>query len=219
MSDISINIRKDSKSIALLAIFSSIVISLEIFPIPGITDLYTPIPHFTIDWTGIPIVIIFFGLGIAFSFFSVGIMWISIAYRNFSGAAFKGLAESITLLGLVVVKLAIRKRELNWKTEAAIYIISAMIFRSIGMFFGNALLFELWSYTSSPQAAFALSSIYVPWNLLQAIINVLGGILLYKLIPENLKIQAGFGKYGDEKIQKFEELTYTEINQENDEER
>ncbi|GAH02010.1 unnamed protein product, partial [marine sediment metagenome] len=37
-------IRTDSKSIALLAVFTSLVIALEIFPIPGLTDFYTPVP-------------------------------------------------------------------------------------------------------------------------------------------------------------------------------
>ena len=210
-------IRTDSKSIALLAIFSSIVIALEIFPIPGITDLYTPIPHFTIDWTGIPIVIIFFGLGIVYSFFSVAIMWISIAYRNFSGAVFKALAESFTLLGIVVVKFALRKRKIDWKYEVILYTTSAMIFRAIGMLFGNAILFQLWSYTSSPEAAFALSMIYVPWNLLQAVINVFGGMFLYKLIPENLKIEAGLGHNGDKDKQRYEELSSEEIESTDDE--
>ncbi len=212
-------IRTDSKSIALLAIFSSIVIALEIFPIPGITDFYTPIPHFTIDWTGIPLILIFFGLGITYSFFSIGIMWISIAYRNFYGAGFKALAEALTLLGFAVAKIALRKRRLEWKQEVAIYIFSAMIFRGIGMFFGNAALFLLWGYTSSPSAAFALSSIYVPWNLLQAIINVLGGMFLYKSIPENLKIQAGFEMYGNNEIQKFDELSSDDIDHTYDEEK
>ena len=53
----SMKIRTDSKSIALLAIFSSIVIALEIFPIPGITDLYTYCNRILRSWNS---VLIFF---------------------------------------------------------------------------------------------------------------------------------------------------------------
>ncbi|TFG34681.1 hypothetical protein EU527_02415 [Candidatus Thorarchaeota archaeon] len=202
-------IRSDSKSIALLAIFTSLVISLEIFPIAGITDFYTPIPYFTIDWTGIPIFLIFLGLGILYSFFAIGIMWIFIAYRNFQGAAFKGLAESFTLLGFIIAKLVIRNKELDWKRSAVIYLLFAASFRSIGMLFGNTLLFQIFS-TSSLNAAFSLSTIYVPWNIIQAIINVIIGLFLYNLIPESLKIQAGLGKYGDRETQQFEDLASEE---------
>ena len=207
--DKRMKIRSDSKSIALLAVFSSIIIALEIFPIPGITDLYTPAPNFTIDWTGIPIVIIFAGLGIAYSFIAVIIMWVTIGYRHFDGAAFKGFAESFTLLGLVFAKLVMRNRELNWKSSTLIYVFFGALFRSIGMLFGNAFLLQLF-YTSSSDAAFALSIIYIPWNLIQAIINIVGGLVLYLLIPENLKIEAGLGKYGDDQ-QKFVEMSPEDI--------
>ncbi|MFX1417004.1 MAG: hypothetical protein ACFFC0_09335, partial [Promethearchaeota archaeon] len=56
-------IRKDSKSIALLAVFVAMVVALEVYPILGVTDIGIP-GDFTIDWTGIPIVIVFLGLGI-----------------------------------------------------------------------------------------------------------------------------------------------------------
>ena len=148
-------IRTDSKSIALLAVFTSLVIALEIFPIPGVTDFYTPVPNFTIDWTGIPIMIIFIGLGTAFSFFTVGVMWVFIAYRNFQGAAFKGLAETFTLLGLIVAKLILRNRNFDWKKSAVVYLTFACLFRGIGMLFGNVVLFNLF-WTTSYDAAFAL---------------------------------------------------------------
>ena len=146
-------------------------------------------------------------------------MWISIAYRNFSGAVFKALAESFTLLGLVVVKFALRKRKLDWKSEVILYTTFAMIFRAIGMLFGNAVLFLLWSYTSSLEAAFALSMVYVPWNLLQAFINIFGGMFLYKLIPDNLKIEAGLGHNGDKETRVYEELSSEEIEHSDDEQK
>ncbi|MGY5872479.1 MAG: hypothetical protein RTV72_09555 [Candidatus Thorarchaeota archaeon] len=206
------SIRTDSKSIALLAIFSSLVIALEIFPIPGITDLYTPVPRFTIDWTGIPIMIVFLGLGVVFSFFTMGIMWIFIAYRNFQGAAFKGLAETFTLLGLVVANLVLRKRDLDWKRSAIVYLIFGCLFRGLGMLFGNVLLFNLFWGTAFDDG-FVLSAIYVPWNIIQAAINVIGGLFLYQLIPESLRMQAGFGKF---RTAKYEEISDDELISENE---
>ncbi len=203
-------LRTDSKSIALLAIFTSIIIALEIFPIIGLTDFYTPVPNFTIDWTGIPIMIIFLGLGITFSTISIGVMWVSIAYRNFNGAAFKFLAELLTLLGLVVAKLIIRDRELDWKLRTGIYLVSACVFRSIGMYFGNIFLFTLFGYMPI-DIAIGFSVIYIPWNVLQAAINVIGGTLLYQMIPENLAMQAGLGKYRTISEHKYEEISADEL--------
>jgi len=200
-------IRTDSKSIALLAVFTSLVIALEIFPIPGVTDFYTPIPNFTIDWTGIPIMIIFIGLGTVFSFFTIGVMWVFIAYRNFQGAAFKGLAETFTLMGLIVAKLILRNRNLDWKKSAVVYLTFACLFRGIGMLFGNVVLFNLF-WTTSYDAAFALSTIYVPWNIIQAAINVVVGLFLYQLIPESLRVQAGMG---DAESGEYEEISEDEL--------
>ncbi len=204
------NIRTDSKSIALLAVFTSLVIALEIFPIPGVTDLYTPVPNFTIDWTGIPIMIVFLGLGGVFSFFTVGVMWVFIAYRNFQGAAFKGLAETFTLLGLIVAKIILRNRDLEWKKSAVIYLIFACLFRGVGMLFGNVVLFNLfwgWSYDT----AFTVSMIYVPWNIIQAAVNVVGGLFLYQLIPESLRIQAGLGITKSRETTVYEEISEDEL--------
>ncbi|MGY5857881.1 MAG: hypothetical protein RTU63_00820 [Candidatus Thorarchaeota archaeon] len=206
------SIRTDSKSIALLAIFSSLVIALEIFPIPGVTDFYAPVPNFTIDWTGIPIMIVFLGLGTVFSFFTIGIMWIFIGYRNFQGAAFKGLAESFTFLGLIIANLVLRNRDLDWKRKAIVYLIFGCLFRGVGMFFGNVLLFNLFWGTAF-DAGFALSAIYVPWNIIQAAINVIGGLFLYQIIPESLRIQAGFGKF---RSAQYEEISDDELTTEND---
>ncbi len=203
-------IRTDSKSIALLAIFTSIIIALEIFPIVGLTDFYTPVPNFTIDWTGIPIIIIFLGLGMVFSILAVGAMWVFIAYRNFSGAAFKFLAELLTLLGLIVANLAMRNRDIDWKWRTAVYLVSACVFRSIGMYFGNIFLFTFFGYMPL-EAAVVASVIYMPWNVLQATINVLGGTLLFRMIPESLAIQAGLGKYGIAGRAKYEEISEEEL--------
>jgi hypothetical protein len=50
----------------------------------------------------------------------------------------------------------------------------------------------------------------MPWNVLQAAINVLGGTLLYRMIPESLAIQAGLGKYGIAG-DKYEEISEEEL--------
>ncbi len=203
-------IRRDSKSIAIFAIFTSVIIALEIFPIVGLTDFYTPVPGFTIDWTGIPIMIIFLGLGMFYSVLSIGVMWVFIAYRNFTGAAFKGLSELLTMLGLIVAKIAMRNRDIDWKWATGVYLISACAFRSIGMYFGNIMLFTFFGYMPFEVAVVA-SFAYIPWNILQATINVLGGVLLYKMIPENLLMEAGLGKYRSKNFDKFEEISPEEI--------
>lgn len=203
-------IRRDSKSIAIFSIFTSVIIALEIFPIVGLTDFYTPVPGFTIDWTGIPIMIIFLGLGVIFSVLSIGVMWVFISYRNFAGAAFKGLSELLTLLGLIIAKLAMRNRDIDWKWATGIYLVSACVFRSIGMYFGNIMLFTLFGYMSYEVAIIA-SIAYIPWNILQATINVVGGVLLYKMIPETLAIEAGLGKYRLVKFDKYEEIPPEEL--------
>lgn len=208
-------IRTDSKSIALLAVFTSLVIALEIFPIPGLTDFYTPVPNFTIDWTGIPIMIVFLGLGGVFSFFTVSVMWVFIAYRNFQGAAFKGLAETFTLLGFIVAKFVLRKKDLGWKHSAVVYLIFACLFRGVGMLFGNVVLFNL--FLGMPyDAGFALSTIYVPWNIIQAAINVIGGLFLYQIIPESLRVQAGFGILKSGETHEYEEISEEEFKTENE---
>ncbi|MHA1965822.1 MAG: hypothetical protein ACXACG_07975 [Candidatus Thorarchaeota archaeon] len=209
-------IRTDSRSIALFAIFTSIIIALEVFPIVGLTDFYTPVPGFTIDWTGIPIMIIFLGLGVLFSVMSVGVMWVFIAYRNFAGAAFKGLSEILTLLGLIVAKLALRNRDIDWKWAAGVYLISAAAFRSIGMYFGNIMLFTSFGYMPF-EVAIVASTAYIPWNILQATINVMGGVILYRMIPESLAMQAGLGKYRAASFDKYEEISADELESTDDE--
>ena len=206
------SIRTGSKSIALLAIFTSLVIALEIFPVVGITDIYAPVPNFTIDWTGIPIMIVFLGLGSVFSIFTVVVMWVFIAYRNFQGAAFKGLAESFTLLGLIIANLILRKRNYDWKRNAVVYLVFGCLFRGLGMLLGNVILFNFF-FTMPYEAGFTLSSIYVPWNILQAAINVIGGVILYQLIPESILMQAGLGKHRTGEV-KYEELSEEELNAE-----
>ena len=65
------------------------------------------------------------------------------------------------------------------------------------------------------EAGFTLSSIYVPWNILQAAINIIGGVMLYQLIPESIRIQAGLGRFRNDEA-KYEELSEDELKTENE---
>lgn len=206
------NTRFDSKSIALLAIFSAMVATLEVFPVIGITDLKffpggTP---FTLDWTGIPIVIVFAGLGMISSVISIAVMFIAIGYRNFPGAVFKGAAEMLTIVGLLLARVIIGKKPLSKKASLALYLILGATLRAVGMFFVNIPLLPIFYplfYTT--ESAIEASTILIPWNVLQAGINIVAGMFLYYLIPENLKVQAGFGQKRDRNA--IEELTKEEI--------
>jgi hypothetical protein len=67
--------------------------------------------------------------------------------------------------------------------------------------------FIQWLYGLTPEAAIALSATFVIPNIIQAFINILIGVLIFIIIPENLKIQAGFQD-------SFEEISYEEISAE-----
>jgi riboflavin transporter FmnP len=206
------NPKFDSKSIALLAIFSAMVAMLEVFPIVGITDLKffpggTP---FTLDWTGIPIVIVFVGLGMISSVISIAVMFVAIGYRNFPGAVFKGAAEMFTILGLLVARVIIGKKPLSKRMSITLYLVLGATIRAIGMFIVNIPLLPIFYplfYTT--ESAIIASTVLVPWNVLQAAVNIIGGFVLYYLIPENLRIQAGFEKSAKEFS--TEELSKEEI--------
>jgi riboflavin transporter FmnP len=209
--------RTNSKSIALLAVFSAMVAMLEVFPIVGITDLkfYPGGTPFTLDWTGIPIVIVFVGLGMIYSLVSIVIMFVAIGYRNFPGAVFKGAAELLTILGLLAARVIIGKRSLNRKSSVALYLVLGATVRAVGMFIVNIPLLPIFYplfYTI--ESAIDASAALVPWNVVQAAINIIGGMVLYYLIPENLRIQAGFGI--DIRKPSIEELSREEVDRASD---
>jgi len=188
--------RKDSKSIAILAIFSSIIIALEVFPLPGITDIVMlPSPRFTIDWSGIPLIMIFVGLGFLSSLIGTVIMVIAIfAHGNYAGGIFKGFAELFTIVGLAVGYYLMRKRDVSNSIRWGVYLILGILFRAVGMFFTNIMLLPI-LYFYDFNAAVIASAILVPFNILQAVINILGGLVFYNLIPESLKVSAGLGEF------------------------
>ncbi len=207
-------IRQDSKSIALLAVFTAIVIALEAFPIPGVTDIpIDPSGRFTLDPTGIPIVIIFIGLGFVFSIIAITAMWVAIGYRNFIGAAFKGFAELFTILGLLSARLISTRLNLSKRSRVLVFVIFGTIFRDTGMFFTNIFLLQLF-YGLPLDAAIIGSAAYLFLNTIQAIINIMAGIILYQFIPEDLKAQAGLGDGADMASGQIEELSNEEINEE-----
>ena len=108
--------------------------------------------------------------------------------------------------------LLLRNRDWDWKRTAVVYLVFACIFRTIGMYFGNTFLFMIF-YTSSVDSAYALSAVYIPWNIVQAIINVVLGIFLYQMIPENLRIQAGLGEFRNNEQTAYEELSENELDE------
>ncbi len=185
--------KMNSRKTAILAIFSSIVIALEVFPVPGVTDLpFYPfgIP-FTIDWTGIPLVVIFLLLGLAPSLFGTFIVLIAIGYRNPIGAVFKFTAEFLTILGVYVAHYLLRDRSGNRLVKLGVYLAVGALFRGLGMFIANLFLLPLFYplyYPSFDLILFA-SYVLIPWNVLQAIINIVGGFIVYEAIPISLKDQ------------------------------
>ncbi len=208
-------LRTDSRSIAILAIFAAMILVLEILPIPFLTDI--PLfGGFTLDPTGIPITIVFLAYGIAYSLILLPIMLIAIAYRNPFGAIFKGFAEVYTLFGLIIAKLFLRGRSYDWRISGPTYIVFAVAFRTIGMYITNIFLVQ-WLYGLPFEVAIVSSAAFVIPNAIQALINVLVGILIFIIIPENLAIQARFGKYGTDEYDKYEEISVEEIESTDDE--
>ncbi len=202
-------IRKDSKSIALLAVFVSMIVALEVYPILGVTDIGVP-GDFTIDWTGIPIVIVFLGLGIVYSMVAVAAMWMAIAYRNFVGAAFKGFAEFYTVVGLLAAKLLIMRYDISRTARLTLYLAFGIVFRALGMFFTNIYLIQ--NFFGVPFEGAVIGSVaYVVPNIVQAVINIVGGVVLYHLIPESLALQAGLGDDAVSASSRVEELPSAEI--------
>lgn len=185
-----------SKRIAVLAVFTSISMLLEVFPVPGITDLklVPQVPSFTIDWTGIPLSFILLGLGLTYSLTAVVGVGIAIGYRNPVGALFKVASETLTVLGMSVgfsVHRALRKRlpKLS-KTRTLLVLAGGMLFRMVGMYVINIALLPV--FVGLPEAtAITVSGILVPWNGVQALINILGAWVLMALLPRELLLQAG----------------------------
>jgi riboflavin transporter FmnP len=203
-------VRKDSKSIALLALFSAMVIILEAYPILGVTDIRT-VGFFTLDPTGIPLVIILLGLGGFHSIITIFIMWVSIAYRGkIAGATFKGVAELLTILGIILAKRITRRRGMSEWTKVFVWVVTASLFRSVGMFFATLILAPYF-HAATFEFALADAILYFPWNIVQACINVIGGVLLYKAIPIELRLQAGLGEDINQDVSAIEKLPQDEI--------
>ncbi|MFW9837061.1 MAG: hypothetical protein ACFFE7_06045 [Candidatus Thorarchaeota archaeon] len=209
-------VRTDSRSIAIFAIFAAMVLAMEVIPVPFLTDI--PLGGgFTIDPTGIPVVIVFVGLGIVYSLILVPVIWVAIAYRGkLPGATFKAFAEFYTLLGLFIARLILRKRSYDWKIALPTYVAFGIIFRSIGMFLTNIPLLQIF-YGFTPETAVIGSAGYVLLNIFQAIINIVLGIGFFIIIPENLKIEAQLGSHRADRIENYEEISAEELEETNNE--
>lgn len=197
------SIRTDSKSISLLAVFTAMVVAMEAVSIPFVTDIRV-VGSFSIDWTGIVIMVVFLGLGFVFSLVTIAVMWASIAYRSITSATFKGVAEFLTLLGVLLAAQVIRGRNLSRLKEIAVYVVFACFFRALGMYFANIAL-PIFFYGIPVEVAIGTSLLYLPWNVVQALINIVGGWLIFNAIPRELAVEAALGEYRD--IQKSQELT------------
>jgi hypothetical protein len=66
---------------------------------------------------------------------------------------------------------------------------------------------------SPPEVALTLSATFVIPNIIQALLNVFIGTLIFMIIPENLMIQGRLGKYGDDEEQQYEEISEEELEQ------
>ena len=183
------NIRTDSKNIALLSIFSAMIIALEFLPLIGITDLKIPGTNFTFDPTGIPITLVFLFFGFVFSFISVCIMGIVVGYRNPIGSVFKFFAELFKIIGLALAWWILRNRQVSYKFRIIIYTLSATFFCALGMFIMNGAILLPLLYQMEPSAAWIFSATFVPLNIIQSVINVVVGGIIFGIIPENLKNQ------------------------------
>lgn len=181
--------RIDAKSISLLAIFSAAIIAIEFLPLIGITDLKIPGTNFTFDPTGIPIVLIFLFFGFIFSFVGVCIMGIVIGFRNPIGAAFKFPAELFKIIGLVVAWAILRNRKVSYHTRIVIYTLFAAAFCALGMYVMNGAILLPLLYTMESSAAWVMSLTFIPLNIIQSVVNVVFGGIIFGVIPESLKMQ------------------------------
>jgi hypothetical protein len=78
------------------------------------------------------------------------------------------------------------------------------------MYITNIFLIQ-WLYGSPLEGAILYSATFVIPNIIQAMINILVGILIFIVIPENLAIQARFGKYGNDEYDKYKEISAEEL--------
>lgn len=178
----------NSKNIALFAIFLAMIIALEILPIIGITDLKIPGTNFTLDPTGIPIMLMFMFFGFGFAFIGTGMAGVIIAIRgNPIGAIFKFFAEFYKIIGLVIAWWILRRRNVSYVVRIIVYTVFATLFCTIGMYVTNGALLLPFLYGMPSSAAWTLSLTFVPLNIVQSIINVVGGGFIFGIIPEDLK--------------------------------
>ncbi|MHA1909685.1 MAG: hypothetical protein ACW98Y_20465 [Candidatus Thorarchaeota archaeon] len=185
----------NSKNIALFSIFLAMILAIEFLPIPGLTDIVIPGTPFTIDPTGIPILLIFLFFGFTFSFVGVGIMGIAIGYRNFTGSIFKFFAELFKILGIAVAWWILRRKQVSYPVRIVIYTLFATSFCALGMYLMNGLILIPLFYGMEISAALTLSLTFVPLNVVQSVVNVVVGGVLFGIIPDDLRNQ--FAAVGD----------------------
>ncbi len=180
--------RYNSKNIALFAIFLAMIIALEILPIIGVTDLKIPGTNFTLDPTGIPIVLMFLFFGSGFAVVGTGMAGVIIAMRgNPIGAVFKFFAELYKVIGLAIAWWLLRERDVSLTIRITLYALFATITCALGMYITNGAILLPLLYGMESGAAWSLSLTFVPLNVIQSLINVVGGGFIFGIIPVDLK--------------------------------
>ena len=78
------------------------------------------------------------------------------------------------------------------------------------MYYTNIILLPI--LTPTPvEAAVIAATILIPWNMLQAVINIVVGGVLFYIIPLNLRREAGMGEFYQESFEELRELDKDEI--------
>jgi hypothetical protein len=96
------------------------------------------------------------------------------------------------------------------RVKIAIYLTIGCLFRAAAMYPTNILLLQI--LLSLPlEAAIAGATLYVGLNIIQAAVNIVGGVILFYLIPENLALQAGLGDDADRASERVQEIPPEEI--------
>ena len=119
----------------------------------------------------------------------VCIMGLVIGYRNPIGAAFKFPAELFKIIGLALAWWILRHKQVSYHTRIIIYTLFAAAFCALGMYVTNGAILLPLLYQMETSAAWAYSLTFVPLNIIQSVVNVVIGGIVFGIIPEGLKMQ------------------------------
>jgi len=178
-------IKRKSVFIAGTALLGALVVVLDVtFKMAG---LKIPFPLFVdlkFDALGIPMMLAYFLFGFLSGAITSAIAFLSITVR--SGRVFeafmKFLAEFVTILGVYIVLRFKKPFALNRKWRG-ISMVSGIITRVVVMDIANVLLLPVFTpYYGSYQAVIAIVHLISFFNVIQGVITVFGGFLLYEAV-------------------------------------